>query len=121
MEATQESAVTEYRESRAIRLMPGPRELAAIAAFWFGYGLLTIANRFFDTDGAPPGELASRITIALIEALLWTIITPILFAIAGRVDLDNTSRRRAAGMVVLVLSTVIAAALLAIIGRELRE
>ena len=63
MEANQESAAVEsYRESGAIRLMPGPRELAAIAAFWTGYGLLTIANRFFDADGSPPGELASSIS-----------------------------------------------------------
>ena len=124
MEANQESAAVEsYRESGAIRLMPGPRELAAIAAFWTGYGLLTIANRFFDADGSPPGELASRITIAAIEALLWTIVTPILFAVAGRVDLDTgrASRRRGVGVLILVLSTVAAAAILALVGRELRE
>src|SRR5258705_4067838 len=124
MEGTQESAAAEsYREAGAIRLMPGPREVAAIAAFWTGYGLLTIANRFFDTDGGPPGELTSRLTIAAIEALLWTIVTPILFAIAGRVDLDagRASRRRGLGVLVLVASTVAAAAILALIGRELRE
>jgi two-component system LytT family sensor kinase len=124
MEATTESAIAEsYRESGAIRVIPGPRELAAIAAFWTGYGLLTIANRFFDADGGPPGELASRVKIAAIEALLWTIVTPILFAVAGRVDLDagRTSRRRGAGVLVLVLSTIGAAAILAFIGRELRE
>jgi hypothetical protein len=123
MEATTESAVAEsYRESGAIRLMPGPRELAAIAAFWTGYGLLTLANRFFDSDGGPPGEFASRATIAAIETLLWIIVTPILFAIAGRIDLDasHSSRRRGVGVFIILLSTVIAAGLLALIGRELR-
>src|SRR4051812_47640295 len=123
MEASPESAVAEsYREGRAVPLLPGPRELAAIVAFWVGHGLLTLANRFFDPDGGPPGEFASRATIAAIEALLWIIVTPILFAIAGRIDLDasRSSRRRAVGLIVLVLSTVAAAALLALVGRELR-
>jgi len=123
MEATPESAVAEsYREARAVPLLPGPRELAAIVAFWVGYGLLTLANRFFDPDGGPPGEFASRATIAAIEALLWIIVTPILFALAGRIDLDATrsTRHRWVGLLVLMLSTVAAAALLALIGRELR-
>jgi two-component system, LytTR family, sensor kinase len=123
MEASPESAVVEsYREGRAVPLLPGPREFAAIVAFWLGYGLLTVANRFFDPDGGPPGEFASRATIAAIEALLWIIVTPILFAIAGRIDLDaaRSTRRRWVGLLVLVLSTIAAAALLALIGRELR-
>jgi len=123
MEASPESAVAEYREARSVPLLPGPRELAAIVAFWLGYGLLTVANRFFDPDGGPPGEFASRATIAAIEALLWIIVTPILFAIAGRIDLDATrsTRRRWVGLLILMISTVAAAALLALIGRELRS
>ena len=124
MEASAESAVAEsYREARAVPLLPGPRELAAIVAFWVGYGLLTLANRFFDPEGGQPGEFASRATIAAIEALLWIIVTPILFAIAGRIDLDasRAHRPRWVGVLILVLSTVAAAALLALIGRELRS
>jgi two-component system LytT family sensor kinase len=124
MEANLESAAAEsYRESGAIRLVPGPRELAAIVAFWVGYGLLTIANRFFDPDGGPPGELTSRATIAAIEALLWIIVTPILFSVAARIDLDasRATRRRGVGLLILVLSTVAAAALLAFIGLKLRS
>ena len=124
MEASPESAIAEsYREGRAAPLLPGPRELAAIVAFWVGYGLLTLANRFFDPDGGPPGEITSRATIAAIEALLWIIVTPILFAIAGRIDLDasRSSRPRWVGVLILVLSAVAAAALLALIGRDLRS
>jgi multisubunit Na+/H+ antiporter MnhB subunit len=123
MDASPESAAAEScREARAVPLLPGPRELAAIVAFWVGYGLLTLANRFFDPDGGPPGDLASRATIAAIEALLWIVVTPILFAIAGRIDLDasRSSRRRVVGLLILVVSTVAAAALLALVGRELR-
>jgi len=124
MEATPESAVAESnRETRAVPLLPGPRELAAIVAFWVGYELLTLANRFFDPEGGAPGEFASRATIAAIEALLWIIVTPILFAIAGRIDLDasRSTRRRWVGVVILVISTIAAAALLALVGRELRS
>jgi two-component system LytT family sensor kinase len=124
MEASPESVAAEsYRQAHTVPLLPGPRELAAIVAFWVGYGLLTLANRFFDPDGGPPGEFASRATIAAIEALLWIIVTPILFAIAGRIDLDaaRSTRRRGVGLLVLVLSTIAAAALLALIGRELRS
>src|SRR3982751_4407128 len=124
MEATTESAVAEsYRESGAIRGVPGPRQLAAVVAVLVGYGMLTIANRFFDPGGGPPGELTSRATIAAIEALLWIIVTPILFAVAARIDLDasRASRRRGVGLLVLVLSTVAAAALLAFIGLKLRS
>src|SRR3954454_16472765 len=109
MEATTESAVAEsYRESGAIRVIPGPRELAAIVAFWVGYGLLTLANRFFDPEGGQPGEFASRATIAAIEAVLWIIVPPILFAIPGRIALDasRSHRPRWAGVLILVLSTV---------------
>ena len=124
MKASPESAVAEsYREAPVVPLLPGPRELAAIVAFWVGYGLLTLANRFFDPDGGQPGEFASRATIAAIEALLWIIVTPVLFAIAGRIDLDanRADRRRWVGLSILLLSTVAAAALLALVGRELRS
>jgi two-component system LytT family sensor kinase len=122
MEASHDS-VESYGESGPTRLMPGPRELAAIVAFWTGYALLTLANRFFDADGGPPGEFGSRALIAAIESLLWIIVTPILFAVAGRIDLDGSrsSRGRAIGVLTLVLSTVATAAVLALIGRELRE
>src|SRR3954451_19688732 len=106
MEASPESTIAEsYREGRAVPLVPGPRELAAIVAFWVGYGLLTIANRFFDPDGGPPRELTSRATIAAIEALLWIIVTPILFSVAARIDLDasRATRRRGVGLLILVL------------------
>jgi hypothetical protein len=123
METTGTHPIAEpYREAAHIRLMPGPGELAAIAAFWVGYGLLTLANRIFD-QGGPSAAMNGRILVAAVEALLWTIITPILFALVGRVDLENSrsQRDRWVRVLIIVLVTIASAALLGLIGRELRE
>ena len=123
METTGTHPIAEpYREAVHIRLMPGPGELAAIAAFWVGYGLLTLANRIFD-QGGPSAAMNGRIIIAAIEALCWTIVTPILFALVGRVDLENSrsQRDRWLRVLIIVLVTIASAALLGLIGRELRE
>ena len=123
MESTSSPLIAEpYREARDIRLMPGPRELAAIAAFWTGYGLLTLANRLFESGG-PPASTSGRIIVAAIEALCWTIVTPILFALVGRVDLERSRGRRDrwVALLIIALVTVASAALLGLIGRELRE
>jgi hypothetical protein len=111
-----------YREAAHIRLMPGSRELAAIAAFWVGYGLLTLANRIFD-QGGPSAAMNGRIIIAAIEALCWTIVTPVLFALVGRFDLENSRSQgdRWLRILMLVLVTIASAALMGLIGRELRE
>lgn len=123
MEGTSTSPVVEpYREARHIRLMPGPREIAAIAAFWTAYALLTLANRIFD-QGGPSAAMNGRIMVAAIEALCWTIVTPILFALVGRVDLERSRPRndRWVGLLIIALVTVASAVVLGLIGRELRE
>jgi hypothetical protein len=105
-----------------MRLLRGPVALAPIAAFWVGYGLLTLANRIFD-QGGPSAAMNGRILVAAVEALLWTIITPILFALVGRVDFENSrsQRDRWLRVLLIVLVTIASAALLGLIGRELRE
>src|SRR5512138_818076 len=121
MESTSSPLIAEpYREARDIRLMPGPRELAAIAAFWAGYGLLTLANRLFDAGG-PPVSMSGRVIVAAIEALCWTIVTPILFALVGRVDLERgrSRRDRWVALLIIALVTIASAAVLGLIGREL--
>jgi hypothetical protein len=123
METTGTHPIAEpYREAAHIRLMPGPGELAAIAALWVGYGLLTLANRFFD-EGGPSAAMNGRIIVAAIEAMCWTIVTPILFALVGRVDLENSRSQRDRWLRVfrIVLVSVASAALLGLLGRELRE
>jgi len=123
MESTSSTVIAEpYREAGHIRLMPGPRELAAIAAFWTAYALLTLANRIFD-QGGPSGLMTGRVTVAALEALCWTVLTPILFALVGRVDLESSRSRydRWVGLLIIALVTIASAALLGLVGRELRE
>src|SRR5688500_18512110 len=123
MEATSSTAIAEpYREARHIRLMPGPRELAAIVAFWVGYALLTLANRIFD-QGGPSAAINGRIIVAAVEAVCWMVLTPVLFALVGRFDLERgrPKRERWLGVLLIALVTVVSAALLGFVGRELRE
>jgi two-component system LytT family sensor kinase len=123
MEATSSTAIAEpYREARHIRLMPGPRELAAIVAFWVGYALLTLANRIFD-QGGPSAAINGRIIVAAVEAMCWMVLTPVLFALVGRFDLERSrpQRERWLGVLLIALVTVVSAALLGFVGRELRE
>jgi len=124
MESSTPTAIAEpYREARHIKLMPGPRELAAIVAFWTGYALLTLANRIFD-QGGPSAAINGRIVVAAIEAVCWMVLTPVLFALVGRVDFDSSRRLRGErwrGLLLIALVTVASAALLGLFGRELRE
>ena len=123
MESTSSPLIAEpYREAGDIRLMPGPRELAAIAAFWSGYALLTLANRLFDAGG-PPVSMSGRIIVAAVEAACWTIVTPILFALVGRVDFERSrsGRDRWVALLIIALVTIASAAVLGLVGRELRE
>ena len=112
-----------YRETREIRLLPGAGEMAAIVAFWAFWALLTLANRIFDpSGGGPPGSIGQRALIAGLEALCWTILTPVLFALVGRLDVEHSSGpRRWGALVAIVLVTITSALVMAIIGRELRE
>lgn len=125
METTGSHPIPEpYREGKAIRLLPGPGEMAAIVAFWVGYEMLTLANRIFDPGrGGPPGSLGERAFIVSVEALCWSILTPIIFAIVGRVDIDShrPGARRWPGLLLIIAATVAAAALVAFIGHELRD
>ena len=123
MEATGSTAIAEpYREARHIKLMPRSRELAAIVAFWVGYALLTLANRIFD-QGGPSAAINGRIIVAAVEAVCWMILTPVLFALVGRFDLESgrSRRERWLGLLLIALVTIVCAALLGFIGRELRE
>ena len=125
MESTSSHAVAEpYREGKGIRLMPGPGEMGAIVAFWVSYEMLTLANRIFDPGrGGPPGSLGERAIIAAVEALCWSILTPIIFAVVARGDVDShhPERRRWTGLLLITAVVIASAAMVALIGHELRD
>jgi hypothetical protein len=111
------------REAPALRLMPGRREMAAIVAFWSGYELLTLANRFFDPGiGGIPYLGRGRILVAAGEALCWSVLTPIIFVLAGRIDFESHQpSRRWSGLLLVTVVAVAAAGVLAVVGFELRD
>jgi two-component sensor histidine kinase len=98
--------------------------MAAIVAFWVGYEMLTLANRIFDPGrGGPPGSLGERAIIAAVEALCWSILTPIIFAVVARVDEDShrVEQRRWRGLLLVTAVVIASAALVALVGHQLRD
>ena len=124
MERTSGPTIAEpYQETRAIRLLPGAGEMAVIVSFWAFYEFLTLANRIFDPGrGGPPGSMGERALIAGVEGLCWAILTPIIFAVVGRLDIEHQPvRRRGLGLLLITAVTIASAALVAVVGRELRD
>lgn len=90
-------------------------ELALIAGFWLMYASLSIASLLlYRPDLSRIGNFAS---VALIEALCWTLITPCIFILAARLDVE---RRRDRMIVVLALIGIVIAVVMAWGGSELR-
>jgi signal transduction histidine kinase len=104
--------------------MPSRREMALIVAFWAAYAVLTMANRIFDPGGGggPPGFNSARAIIAAAESLCWALLTPPLFWLAGRLELEATvmTSPRVRRIVLLALVGFATAALVGWIGTELR-
>ena len=122
MERTSGPTIAEpYLETREIRLLPGAGEMAAIVAFWAFWALLTLVNRLFDSGGGGP-SIEQRALIAGLEALGWMILTPVLFALVGRLDVEHSAGLRRWGRLLVIVFVIIASALaMALAGRELRE
>ena len=60
--------------------------------------------------------------IAGLEALGWMLLTPVLFALVGRLDVEHSSGpRRWGALLAIVLVTITSALIMAVVGRELRE
>jgi two-component system LytT family sensor kinase len=97
------------------------RDIAFIVGFWLIYALLTTASHAFDPGpaGRPPDSaLATRIIVAFANATLWAILTPFIFALAGRTRSERMSRVTIA--LLLALLGVVIALGVGIFGYELR-
>lgn len=97
------------------------RDIAFIVGFWLIYALLTTASHAFDSG--PPGRrpdstLLAWTIFAFAEATLWALLTPFIFAIAGRTRSERMSRVTIG--VLLVLLGVVIALGVGIFGYELR-
>ena len=98
------------------------RDISFIIGFWLIYALLTIANHAFDPgppDRRPDGTLTTWIIIALAEATLWAILTPVIVSIAGRARSERTSRTT--NFLLLTLFGVVVALGVSVFGHELRD
>jgi two-component sensor histidine kinase len=98
------------------------RDISFIVGFWLIYALLTIANHAFDPG--PPGRrpdwtLTTWVFIALAEAALWALLTPLIVSLAGRARSERMSR----GTHYLLLATVgvVIALGMSVVGHELRD
>jgi signal transduction histidine kinase len=98
------------------------RDYSFIVGFWLIYALLTIANHAFDPG--PPGRrpdagLTTWIIIAVAEAALWAVLTPLIVSVAGRARSKRMSRATSFALV-LLLGVGIALGV-SVFGHELRD
>jgi len=97
------------------------RDIAFISGFWLIYALLTTASHGFDSGPLgrrPDSTLVTWTILAFAEATLWALLTPFIFAIAGRTRSERMSRVTIAFL--LVLLGVVIALGAGIFGYQLR-
>ncbi|MFL5381075.1 MAG: sensor histidine kinase [Longimicrobiaceae bacterium] len=78
-----DDAMTAKRSGRLTR-----GELLAILGFWLFMAALTAANRLLDPrrpPGLQPVSASAPIALALVEALVWAAVTPLVFLLVRRV------------------------------------
>lgn len=71
---------------------PHGRELAAIAAFWTLFAVLSVMNWMFPPTGEGPPMTARVIIIGGVEAVLWMIATPPIFWLTSRFSIERRGR-----------------------------
>ncbi|MES2179673.1 MAG: histidine kinase [Gemmatimonadota bacterium] len=97
------------------------REIAFICGFWLLYALLNFANRLFDmmSRGRDMVIQVDWITVPMIDAVCWALLTIPLFSLAARFSGDRlTPARRVALFGILGVAVVV---LLGIIGTMSRS
>jgi signal transduction histidine kinase len=93
-------------------------ELAMIAGFWALLALVTIANRLFDPRGQGPqlNFSSAPVVLPIVASILWTAVTPALFALSDRVDADRVGRF---ARVAILLAAAITATLIVTVGVDI--
>ncbi|MBK5187588.1 MAG: hypothetical protein JJD97_05045, partial [Gemmatimonadaceae bacterium] len=98
------------------------RDLSFIVGFWLLYALLTIANHVFDPgspERRPDTSLTAWIMIAVTEAALWALLTPMIMSVVGRARPERMSR--ATYVLLLTLLGVVMALGVSVAGHLLRD
>src|SRR5215213_10032877 len=84
--AQQTATVDAMAENQASRRLTRG-EWAAILGFWLFMAVLTAANRLLDPrrpPGLQPVSASAPIALALVEALVWAVVTPLVFLLVRR-------------------------------------
>jgi anti-sigma regulatory factor (Ser/Thr protein kinase) len=89
-----------------------------IAAFWALLALVTIANRLFDPRGQGPqlNFSSAPVLLPIVASILWTVVTPALFALSDRVDAERVGR---VGRIVILLAAAAAATVIVTVGVDI--
>jgi signal transduction histidine kinase len=93
-------------------------ELVIIAGFWALLALVTIANRLFDPRGQGPQLNFSSVPVVLpiVASILWTVVTPALFALSDRVDADRVGH---VARVAILLAAAVVATVIVTVGVDI--
>lgn len=69
-------------------------DMAAILAFWGFIAALTFINALLSSSNPPALYLPAMAPLisALIDSLIWAILTPVIFKLASRYSLESTNR-----------------------------
>ncbi len=100
------------------RLALTRRDLAVIVAVWAVYAFLSVASRLFDTRWSDPQRLAGPVTVAIVEALCWAVLTPPILLLADRFGAE---RGRGAGLLAFVAAGIAVATTMGWASTELRQ
>mgnify|MGYP000262279242 CR=1 FL=1 len=98
----------------------GRGELALIAAFWLLLGAVMAGSRLFDPRGPgmqSPGAVAFA-GMAMAQALLWAVLTPLVFLAVSRLDPERGAT--ASRVIILVALAVASAILVHVVGNAVR-
>ena len=96
------------------------REVALVLLFWALFGAVTAANRLLDPRGPGPDSpiALSFAVLALLQAAVWALLTPPIFALVSRMAHDRDDR--VLGVLLVLLAAVAAALLVHVAGTLFR-
>jgi two-component system, LytTR family, sensor kinase len=115
------SHTTDYATAQDGRFSLTKREVLLIFAFWLFLAVLTAANRRFDirSGGFQLTFTSAPVVFAFIESFAWALITPVVFWLSRRYNLDRGNRLKSFAIFIIV--GIVVAGLLAITMEELRQ
>ena len=98
----------------------GRGELALVAAFWLLLGAVMAGSRLFDPRG--PGTQSPAAVafagMAMAQALLWAVLTPLVFLAVSRLDPERGAT--APRVIILVALAIASAVLVHVVGNVVR-